>query len=647
VKCLKIQGFRKNAFAGNPQGIVGKAWYFRVFLGIRLVLHSAQAIFAKWFASMLIIPLSTRQVFQTAGEPPSSGSTSRANSGWIMNRSVALTKSVIANRTGSAKNPARFGDLCGWTGGCMTMIGLWRLTPFPGEIPAPNPTTSSRPCLPLALGLLLLAVRAPAQAANPADPEAIDRLVRSALKAWQVPSVAVGIVRDGRVLYLKGHGVRAAGGKDPVTPDTLFPIASCTKAFTTTALAILVDEGKLSWDDPVRKHVPFFRLADPLADRDVTLRDLVCHRTGLGNHDLLWYRSPWTQEESIRRAGLLPLDRPFRTAFQYQSTMFTAAGLAAAKAAETSWSDFVQKRLLDPLQMKRTVFTSTAAQDLEPADGHRINRIGEVEPMPGYVMEVPDPAGSIHTCARDLCHWLLFQLGDGQVEGQRLVSARGLEETHTPQMVIPMQGLPRRMHPETVQLSYGMGWVIQDYQGQMLWSHAGVIDGFRAHLTLVPRTGLGIVLLDNLHQTHMNLALSNSLLDLLLDLPKRDWNSYLLDVQRDEKRQQADQLRTRQQQRKLGTKPSLPLTDYAGAYEHPAYGRVEVAPAGRGALVWRWNRFVCPLEHYQYDTFVLRDDVLDETRVQFHLGGDGMVTALQTSGALQVEFKRVRKGNSK
>ena len=137
-------------------------------------------------------------------------------------------------------------------------------------------------------------------------------------------------------------------GDDPVTADTLFPIASCTKSFTTTALALLADEGKLAFDDPVRKHVPFFHLGDALADREVTLRDLVCHRTGLGPHEMLWYRAPWPAEETVRRAGRLPLDRPFRSAFQYQSTMFTVAGFAAAKTGEADWDELVRRRLLQP-----------------------------------------------------------------------------------------------------------------------------------------------------------------------------------------------------------------------------------------------------------------------------------------------------------
>jgi CubicO group peptidase (beta-lactamase class C family) len=482
-----------------------------------------------------------------------------------------------------------------------------------------------------AVVLLTVCQTAWGQAARPIDKAAIDTAIRDALKAWQVPGVAVGIVYKGEIVYLKGHGIRSLTGSDPVTPDTVFPLASCSKAFTTTALALLADEGKLTWDDPVRKHLPTFHLGDPLADRAVTVRDLLCHRTGLASHDWLWYRAPWSNEEAIRRVGLLPLDRPFRTAYQYQSTMFTAAGLAAGNAAGMPWEDLVRKRLLEPLGMTRTVFTSTAAHDLEPAMGHRLNARGQLEHMPTFFMENPNPAGSIHSSARDLCRWLQFHLANGRIDGKQLVSVRNLGETHTPQMVVPMDGLPRRMHPETVQLSYGMGWVIQDYRGLQLQSHGGLIDGYRIHLTLVPREGLGIVLLNNLHVNQMNLALSNTLVDQILGLPRRDWNSFLLAIGKSEKIREDEERREREKARQPDTRPSLPLVDYIGRYEHPAFGPVDLTVEGQ-SLVLRWNRSPGRLDHFHFDTFVIREGLLEGARVQFRFGPSGAVSSMRIVG---------------
>jgi CubicO group peptidase (beta-lactamase class C family) len=478
-----------------------------------------------------------------------------------------------------------------------------------------------------------------ARAADGPDTAALDAAVRDALRTWKVPGAAVAVVRDGDVLYLKGHGLKELDGTDAVMPDTLFPVGSCTKTFTTAALAILVDEGKVGWDDPVRKHLPTFRLSDPLADREVVLRDLLCHRTGLGSNDLLWYRSPFTPEEAVRRAGFLPLEFPFRTHFRYQTTMFTAAGLAVAAASGKPWDEFVQGRLLDPLGMAATCFTSkVAAKAADHSGGHRLNRLGRPEAVPWYTTEAPEPATSMWSSARDLARWLRFQLGGGTADGKRLVSADALGETHTPQMVIRLEGSERDLQPETQQMSYGMAWVIQDYRGVGLWSHAGVIDGFRAHLTLAPRQQIGIAILANLYATRMNLALSNTLLDLLLGLPRKDWNAVLGEAVRKAQEAEADKRRAREARRRRDTKPSHELAAYVGAYDHPAYGTAKVT-LEKGGLVWSWGQLTSPMEHFQYDAFDLSLQDLPAEAV-FTPDADGAVGGLKVSEPMNAEFRR-------
>jgi CubicO group peptidase (beta-lactamase class C family) len=471
---------------------------------------------------------------------------------------------------------------------------------------------------------------------------AVDQLVDKTLSFWKVPGVAVAIVRGDRVIYLRGRGVRSVEDNAPVTPHTLFPIASCTKSFTTMAMALLVDEGKMCWDDPPRKFVPYFHLSDPLVDDAVTLRDLVTHRTGLRDHHLLWYRSPWSQEEIIRRVGLLPLDKPFRTAFQYQSTMFTVAGFAVAKASGLSWADFVQKRLLDPLDMKRTYFTTKAiASVADKASPYRLDGDNKPRPMEPYVMETPEAAGSIQSSARDLSKWLRFHLNNKLVDGKPLVSARNLEETHTPQIVQRIDALDRALFPTTQQMSYGMGWVIQDHYGHRLLQHAGLIDGFRCHFTLVPKARVGIVLLCNLHQTRMNLALSNALLDRLLDLPPRDWNAVVAEALQKEEAAAERLKREKEKRADPEARPSRKLAGYGGEYEHPAYGVVRIA-LNDGKLVWTWNRFSAPLRHFQYDTFTLPLEVVDDPHVVFALDAAGRVARMKVLGAMNVEFRRRR-----
>ena len=522
-------------------------------------------------------------------------------------------RNLISNPKSEIRNPKRRGWLFGFR---ISDFGFGRIVPV----------------------LVLLGLPLSLKARE--DEAAIDAVLRDSLKRWQVPGVAVAIVRDDRVVYLKGHGVKESGVKAPLTADTLFPLGSCTKAFTTAAMALLVDEGKLAWDDPVRRYVPFFRLSDPLANDQVTLRDLVTHRTGLASHDFLWYHAAWSPEEAVRRIGRLPLDRPFRTTFQYQTTMFTAAGLAVASAAKMPWADFVEKRLFAPLGMKTAGCSTAAFKSEDRAVGHRLNERGEVEALAAwYPLPTPEPAGSIHASARDLAQWLRFHLARGAIGPKRLVTAANLDVTHTPQMVIPLSGAERALHPATEQMSYGMGWVIQDYQGRRLVSHAGIIDGFRVHITLVPRQRLGLVILANLYQTRMNLAANYRLLDLLLGLKPRDWDTLIArQVEKEAKAAAAARARLLAG-RHHGTRPSLGLAAYAGTYEHPAYGTLRIRRK-RGGLIWRWSSFTCPLEHFHYDTFLARLENVGPVLLTFALDAGGQPVELAVGAPLKVTFKK-------
>ena len=471
------------------------------------------------------------------------------------------------------------------------------------------------------------------------DAAAIDAIVTQAKKAWDVPGVAVAIVRDDRVVYLKGFGVRAIDEKDPVTPDTLFPIASCTKSFTTTAMALLVSEGKLGWDDPVRKHVPMFHLADPLADREVTLRDLVSHRTGVGSNDFLWYRTPWDREEVVRRIGLVKPRYGFRDGFEYQSTMFTAAGMAVESASGRKWEDEVRDSICTPLGMKDIAFsTPEAKKNPNLAMPHRPDDAGKLRVISGYAMERPEPAGSIYASARDLAQWLRFHLGDGTFEGKRLVAAEALAETHAPQNIIPFASV-KASHPESTEMRYGMAWVIQDYRGRQLVSHAGQVEGYRVHFTMVPGERLGIVLLNNLDHTQMNLAVSNAIVDRVLDLPTRDWNAFL----RGEVKKQEEEAREKHRlwlaKRDPSAAPARPLSAYAGSYSDPAYDTVRVV-LEEGRLIWKWRNFAAPLAHYQHETFVLQDRTLGFPQVVFQLDGEGRPSVMEVAHPFRVEFRR-------
>lgn len=490
--------------------------------------------------------------------------------------------------------------------------------------------------LPLLALLIGLALPLPVSAQG-LDTSAIDGLIKEALQTWQVPGASVAIVHNERVVYLKGFGVRDLTSRKPVTADTLFPLASCSKAFTSTAVAMLVDEGKMDWDDPVRKHVEFFRLADPLADANVTIRDLMCHRTGVGSNDMLWYRSPWPIEDMIRRIGRVKPNKSFRSTFQYQSTMFTTAGYAVGVASRSSWPEFVHKRIFDPLGMKHAYLTLQEASPVDDRAGaHRKNDQGKVEGIPWYPFDRPEPAGSVITSARELTKWMTFQLGDGAYRGKRLVSADNLNETHSPQIALRMDPFQRTINPFTHLSSYGLAWLIQDYRGHLLVSHGGAIDGFRAIIMLVPRAKLGIAILSNLQGNRMNISLCNNLLDLLLGVPAQDWNAYFAELVKQEEEAVKAHRQNDEARRHKNTKPSQPLQAYTGTFTEPAYGTSRIVLKD-GGLVWEWRSFQSPLEHYHYDTFTAKNDHLGDPRVVFSLGADG---AVKKMSVFEVEFKK-------
>jgi len=445
------------------------------------------------------------------------------------------------------------------------------------------------------------------RAADTVDAIGVDAILADTLRFWKAPGLAVAIVRDDKVAYLNGAGVRQQGKSEPVTADTVFPIGSLTKAFTATAVGLLIDDGKMTWDDPVRKHVPFFRLADPLADRDVTLRDMLCHRTGIIRHENLWYRAPWSVEETVRRLGHLQPSAPFRSTYLYNNIPYLAAGLAVSSASGSPWQEFVRKRLCEPLHMRQVVFTrSEVLATPNHAMPHHAERADGVRPIDFYDDDRQIRAsGSIKTSARDLANWVRLQLNEGVFEGKQVVSAKVLAETHLPQIVAPLDaGLARLAG--TTQVSYGLGWRIYDYRGQQVLEHGGAVDGFRARILLLPRKRMGVVLLTNLDVREIVLATGNRLVDQLLQLPPLDWNSHYREQLTREDEAARNELEKKLKSRRPNTRPSRELDAYAGVYEDLAYGTVRVAvdDQDKSRLMLRWSSWQIALEHFHFDTFL-------------------------------------------
>ena len=479
------------------------------------------------------------------------------------------------------------------------------------------------------LAILLFTTTTLAQAV---DPKAVDRLMAETMKAWNIPGAAVAVVQNDRVVHAQGYGVKQLGGTAPVTADTLFQIASTTKAFTSTALAILASDKKLSFDDPVRKHVPYFHLSDLCADANVTLRDIVTHRTGLTRNDALWDGTSLTREDVIRSMAHIELSKPFRTTYQYHNIMFITAGEAVAHASGMSWDDFVRTRIFQPLRMTKTVTSDADWKASDHATGHRYDwKTGAVRARTSDDTTTIGAGGAIKSSARDLANWVRFHLNDGTFEGKALVDAEQLQETKTPHTVIRMQGITSELNPETNLIAYAMGWNVLDYRGEQFVTHAGALNGFRTHVILMPKRKTGFVVMINAERGYSLYALRSALADMVIGgKSARDWNAYYLAVDRKADTETEKEKQDRLARRLADTTPTRPLADYAGEYTNEAYGPVMVTVAG-DALQLRWNRLAAPLKHYQYDVFDTVAEDFEET-VTFSLDDERKVKTLTLFG---------------
>ncbi|MCS7269496.1 MAG: serine hydrolase, partial [Gemmataceae bacterium] len=483
------------------------------------------------------------------------------------------------------------------------------------------------------------------------DPALTDALVEQALREMQVPGAAVTVVRGDRVIYMKGFGVRSLGGNEPVTPQTLFPIASCSKAFTATLVAMLVEQGKLQWDDKVRDHLEYFRLSDELADREVTLRDLLCHRTGMPRHDLLWAGLTRDTHDLIRRWGLARPSTSFRSTWEYTNVPFTIAGLIAARYNQSDWAGTLQKRIFEPLEM----WHSTGRQEIarlypDRVTPHYFTFGKQIVPVREDEVEHVGGAGGIYSTVEDMSRWLRFQLNGGIYNGRRLLSERHLRETHTPQMLFRPEGIWSYYFPPAVTrfTTYGLGWFVHDYRGIVCVSHGGTLTGIRAYCLLIPEAKIGICVLANLRPSLFAEAVTRLLVDRLLGLAPIDWIKICKEHMAHFDFQNAIALQKRLKARKANTRPTLPLPDYCGQYAQRAYGTAVVFLQD-DQLHLRWGRYTFRLEHYHYDTFTAipvepRQEVVSFDRsifeAQFHLRSNGEVATLTLFGQ---DFQR-RKG---
>lgn len=460
--------------------------------------------------------------------------------------------------------------------------------------------------------------------------DGFEEIVNQALTDFKVPGAAIAIVYGGEVVYSKGFGFRDVEAKKPMTPKTLFAIGSTTKAMTATVLGMLVDDGKLDWDQPLRNYLPAFRLSDPAISERITPRDLVTHRSGLPRHDLLWYNNNEnTRAELVERLAYLEQSADLRERFQYNNLMFMTAGFLAGKLTGQTWEAVMRERLFDPLGMTRTNFSVAQSQkDEDFAFPYRSNDDQEIERIPFRPIDLIGPAGSVNSSVAEMSHWLLFNLENGLVGERQLINPATLTDIHSPHMTTGQA--PDRV--EISQSTYGLGWFINTYRGHRRIGHGGGIDGFITSVMLFPDDDLGLVSFNN-GQSGISNLINQHAADRMLQLEKIDWLG-----EAKEKREKSLAVQEESKERKEATQIpdtqlSHPLSDYAGEYYHPGYGTLQIA-AKDDALELSYNGIVSPLEHWHYDVWsgaeTEGDPTFENQKFLFRGDVDGNIAAVES-----------------
>jgi CubicO group peptidase (beta-lactamase class C family) len=357
----------------------------------------------------------------------------------------------------------------------------------------------------------------------------LDAFIEQSRQRWHVPGVAVAVVKDDAVLLAKGYGTRDVGTQAPVTADTIFAIGSCTKAFTTTALALLVEQGQLHWNDLVTKYLPNFRLHDPYATREVTVLDLLTHRTGALVADDIWYGTSRTPEQILAEIGSRP-GVSLRAQFDYNNIMYLAAGQLIPAITGISYDQFVRAHIFEPFGMDRSSLSTTTLNDTANVASPHVRADDSTTVVPWRNIDNVAPAGAINSSVTDMIPWITMHLRRGQHAGVQVVGEDLLQMVHTPQTLVQPRRVWNVFFPDTAFLTYGLGWFVSSYGHHHVLSHGGIIDGMHATVALVVETGLGIVVLTNLDwngtkdSNMLPHVLVNTILDQEVGLHGRDWN---------------------------------------------------------------------------------------------------------------------------
>jgi CubicO group peptidase (beta-lactamase class C family) len=470
---------------------------------------------------------------------------------------------------------------------------------------------------------------------------AFDAYVAQAMKDWQVPGVSIAIVKDGRT-YTKGYGVRAVGNPAAVDGKTLFAIGSSSKAFTAAALAMLVDEKKIAWDDRVTARLPGFETYDPAVTREITIRDTLSHRTGLSRGDALWYNSELGRDEIVRRIRYMKPTWSFRSTFEYNNLMLLAAGQIIPAVTGQTWDAFVQQRLFAPLEMTSSSTSVSALRGgADVAQPHELID-GAVRTVPYRRIDNIAPAGSINSNAVDMAHWMELMLNGGTYGGKRLLQEGTVAQMLTPQTIMPL-AFPWTLYaPASHFLDYGLGWILSDYRGYKAVQHAGNIDGMSALVSMLPEQHLGVTILTNKGGNFLGGAVMYRVFDDVLGGAQTDQGATILKTYHAMFDPAVAAQKALDAKRVSGTHPSVPLDRYAGVYRNQLYGDATVTRDGDG-LRYHLLGTTGKLEHWNYDTFRLIDDERAGAKslITFALDPTGEVGSLNAGADPAMLFTRI------
>lgn len=472
-----------------------------------------------------------------------------------------------------------------------------------------------------------------------ADIERIKQRVQYALDYWKAPSIAVGIVKDGKVVLNTAYGYRNIDQKLPANEDSIYRIASCSKAFTATALAKLVDEGKLFWDSKVKDIAPEIQFYDDYTNNNVTVRDLLCHRTGLPENEPMLFRDDITRESIIEKLKYVKPSWPIRTHWCYNNACYVAAGVIVEKISGMSWEQYVEENITKPLGMDRTFFYLEDWENKDDnfctpynpgADGpvECENLTYSAEDKSKGIGAPMGPAGSMASTINDMLKWVNFNLNQGEVDGIQLISKKVMKELHKPQMVMDsLFGLP---YPDEDLFSYGLGWFIESYRGHKIVNHSGGIHGFGTLVWMVPDINLGMVFITNVVGNMSRFALVNEVVDEFIDAEKTDWQKRFMDFIQQPSNPEDSYIDSIAIKKKENTTPSHPLIDYTGTYYNDVAGKVEIQ-LENNQLVVHSMALEGKLAHFHYDSFTVTESnyYLDGCNVLFQMDKKGDIASFE------------------